>query len=169
MLPLPSLNEVPGHPQYLINLIRLQPQLEYLRDTLFYAIYKDSLLFDTLDSALNYKRKCFQQNRQVGNLYTLQGDRILSNGILNPDKSAKLEGARLRFVYGQFTLDNTDDIAALENDIRILSDIEPAVRHRADLSARQQAGADAHTRSKHIKEQMESIKDKLAHTYGVRM
>jgi chromosome segregation ATPase len=167
-LPLPSLQNVPGNPQYLINLIKLQPQNEGLRDTLFYHMYKDSLLFDSMETALSYKKRCIQQNQIVGNLYTRQGDRILSNGILISGKSAKLEDSfgRLRCVFGQYVPDNQDEITELERDIQILTDIELEVWKRIDIAEQQQAATEAFARQKQIAIQINKIKDKLS-AYGV--
>src|SRR5690606_33524002 len=49
MLPIKELSRVPGNPQYLVNLIKLAPEKEGLRDTVFWNIFRMALLFDNLE------------------------------------------------------------------------------------------------------------------------
>lgn len=56
MLPLRPFNpQIPGSPQHLVNMIKLLPTHEHLRDTLFWNIFRDSILFNDLKSAMAYR------------------------------------------------------------------------------------------------------------------
>ena len=55
VLPLPDLSHQPGHPQYLVNMVKLAPDKEHFRDTIFWNIFRNSILFDTIETANQFR------------------------------------------------------------------------------------------------------------------
>jgi hypothetical protein len=55
-LPLPPFSDaVAGNPVYMINLLQLDPSKEYLRDSLFFSLFRQGVLLDDLDAASAYR------------------------------------------------------------------------------------------------------------------
>ena len=108
-LPLPKFNNIAGNPEYFINMIKLDEEMEHLRDTIFYRIFQKSLLFDTFDTAIEYRNLLVKSKRQAPPLYTRTGERIQADGIFNPGKGNRLPdklnaqfGAQPDYSYEEF-------------------------------------------------------------------
>ena len=66
---------------YLIELIQLPKQYEYLRDTLFFNIFGMTILVDTLDDAVAYRKLLISEKKsRFPKIITRQGDILPSNG-----------------------------------------------------------------------------------------
>ena len=76
-----SLENIAGNPVYLIELIQLPKQYEYLRDTLFFNIFGMTILVDTLDDAVAYRKLLISEKKsRFPKIITRQGDILPSNG-----------------------------------------------------------------------------------------
>lgn len=82
-------------------MIALEPQHESLRETLFYNIFKRSIMFDNLETALAYRRSLVTRNVSPPTIYTRRGDKLNSDGVLNPRQGAGKLPDALEFVFGQ--------------------------------------------------------------------
>lgn len=89
-----------GNPEYLVNLVRLPAALEHLRDTVFYNIYKNSLLFDDVRTANVYRKTLLARKAQVPTIFTRDGNKIGSEGVLNPRPGQGVLPPTLPSVYG---------------------------------------------------------------------
>jgi hypothetical protein len=84
-LPFPPIPDtVPGNPVHMINLLKIDPSKEYLRDSLFYLMFKSSLLFDDLPTASAYRKYLSLRHESYPSMYTRTGERLLSDGIYIP-------------------------------------------------------------------------------------
>ena len=83
-----------------MNLIQLDPKNEHLRDSLFYHIFKRTLLFDDMDTALAYRRSQISQDKQPPKIYTLAGKKVGTDGILDPGAERRQDSRNLKFVFG---------------------------------------------------------------------
>lgn len=79
---------LPGNPRYMVNLIELERDKEYLRDSVFWVMFRNTILVDTFDDAQKVKEYLVsRKSRQnVPTIFTLAGDILESSGILNPKK-----------------------------------------------------------------------------------
>ena len=85
-------------------MIQLIPEQEHLRDTLFYAIFGESILMDTVETALAYRRDIMKKSngmQRVPTIYCRTGDVISNVGSLDPSKKLSNRRAPLAFVFGQ--------------------------------------------------------------------
>lgn len=94
-------------------MIQLTPENEHLRDSLFYCIYRNAILFDDLVSAISYRKSLVDQGRRAPSLYTVTGDRVQSDGVLNPKPNNKLP-ANLKSVFGQLPQAGAAEIQKLD-------------------------------------------------------
>lgn len=101
----PQSEQASGNPKYLVNLINLPFEKEHLRDTLFYNIYKNSMLFDDMDTAFAYRKAAMEKfKRRTGpkppKIFTRDGYSIGTDGVRDPTASGRMPH-ELKNVYGQ--------------------------------------------------------------------
>lgn len=83
-----------------VNLLILAPEKEYLRDTLFFAIFRDALLFDTWQQALSYQKYLVVEKRRTPPmLYTRKGEVLSNQALLDPRPLARCP-EQLETVFG---------------------------------------------------------------------
>jgi hypothetical protein len=100
-------------------MIQLEPSNESMRDTLFYAIFRDSILFDNIETASYYRRALLKSTGGLRNpptIFCRSGDRINSEGIMDPKrvKSRRTESA---YVFGQLPNLNRAEFKGLEDGL----------------------------------------------------
>ncbi len=107
-----------------INMIQLSRNNEHLRDTLFYSIFRESILVDNVESAMNFREKflldCRAQKVQKNppTLFCRTGDKIGSEGIMDPQKGKLSMRSDLTFVFGQIPTHNREEFKAIEEGER---------------------------------------------------
>lgn len=79
-------------------MLQLDPKNEELRDTLFYHIFKNSLLFDDLDSGMKYRRTLIKERKRPPAIFTVDGNKIGVDAVLDPKKGKKPDD--LRHIFG---------------------------------------------------------------------
>jgi hypothetical protein len=105
-----------GNPEFLVNLIRLREENEHLRDTVFWGVFKKSLLFDSMATATAYREKEIKAGRSVSTIVTRTGDIITADGVLDPN--AKIPNkSGLRMIFGQLPPAEDRDVANARKDI----------------------------------------------------
>ena len=97
-----------------INLIQLDPNNEDLRETVFWSMFRNSLLFDNLDTAANYRVQLVALRKSPPNMYTLTGEKIDSNGILVPGNAGRMP-LNLPYVFGQYDRNHMENLRHIEN------------------------------------------------------
>lgn len=83
-----------------VNLLHLKPDLESLRDTLFFNIFNNAILFDDMNSALDYRQYLVQNDIRPPSMYTLQGTKVTSQAVLDPGPGG-MKPSRLDYVFGE--------------------------------------------------------------------
>ncbi len=83
-----------------MNILVLEPDYEYLRDTLFYNIFGNAIMFDNFKDALEYRKTLVKANQRPPTLFTLAGEKISQNAVLDPSGNARLPN-HLEYVYGE--------------------------------------------------------------------
>lgn len=134
-LPPPSFSKGPC-PEYLVNLIDLPSEMEHYRDTVFYAIYGTSLLFEELDAAMEYRKDLVNQNLPIPDIWTIHGDRLSSKGILNPKEKVDFSGENLRFIYGQMSPQLNEEYRIIENDLAVIQLMKEKTEEKAAVLQR---------------------------------
>jgi len=81
-------------------LIQLEQDKEHLRDTIFYRIYLSSILFDDLETAMKYRSIKLKEGGNIDNLYTRDGKKISSDGLMDPKVGHGNIPKDLKFVFG---------------------------------------------------------------------
>jgi hypothetical protein len=74
----------------------LKDEDETLRDTLFYYLYQDYVVFDDLESALTFLQ---EGNHHPAIIYTKNGIKLEKSGGFDPTQKDNLDS--LEFVYGE--------------------------------------------------------------------
>jgi hypothetical protein len=90
-----------------VNLIQLRPEHERLRDSVFWAVFKNAILVDDLESAIKYRKYLTDEKRSCPVIYTLAGDRMETHGMLDPTIGAGRLPENLEYVYGQQSFGNS--------------------------------------------------------------
>ncbi len=99
-IPLPQV-DTEGFIGYAVNLIALPRESEHLRDTLFWAIYGNLCVFETLEQMSNHAQRLKSRNKTAVSMISLDGYRRDSTGFIDGNKNAILEPSKaLSYVYG---------------------------------------------------------------------
>jgi hypothetical protein len=98
-------------------MIQLRENEEYYRDTIFWNIYHQTLLFDNLDNALEYYKSCKRNNRLVHEMYTRNGDRVDSRGALDPTPGQGRMPALLKYIYGEMPSQDIDEFKRIDKGL----------------------------------------------------
>ncbi len=99
-IPLPQL-DTKGFIGYAVNLIVLPRESEHLRDTLFWALYGNLCVFETLEQMSNHAQRLKYQNKAAVSMISLDGYKRDSTGFVDGNKNAILEPSKaLSYVYG---------------------------------------------------------------------
>ena len=94
-------------------MIQLDPEKEYLRESLFSAVFGTSLLFDDLESAMAFREQRKQTAGRVASLFTRDGNRIGGEGILDPSAGRGVRPKTLSFIFGAQPPNNTEETRRL--------------------------------------------------------
>jgi chromosome segregation ATPase len=131
-LPLPHLND-PGNPRYLVNMIQLDRDHESLRDTLFFAMFDRTLLFDDKDSALSYQKKKIDMGVRPPAVLTMQGDRFLGDGVFDPTLRVRKEP---QLMFGEQPFVKREDYMNFKLEVETADKLILLVRKRDEISDR---------------------------------
>jgi len=80
-LPIPAPRTARGFIDYAINMITLKKEDEDLRDTLFWTFLQSSMVFDTLQNALQYRK---ENRNTTPSIYCRDGNCSRNNAVLDP-------------------------------------------------------------------------------------
>jgi hypothetical protein len=134
LLPLPPLEGYNGPPpRYMINMLKLDSANENLRDSLFWHMFSNTLLFDDFASATTYRKILVQQRRLTPSMYTLTGERLMKDALFTPGNKIP---KNLSNVYGEQNLSTTDDYNVCLRDLKQLEALIPLLETREELQAR---------------------------------
>ena len=136
-LPLDVLRNVPGRPEYLVNLVSLDKENEHLRDTLFWSIFKKSLLFDDLPSGSAYRDGEIRKGRSAPAIFTRKGEMIRSDGLMDPSNKVNLNASDQRrggFVFGAQPASATEDFIHAEEDVKAIDEALPLLKELGELT-----------------------------------
>ncbi len=82
-------------------MIRLPPESEFLRDTIFYSIFQKTLVMDTQRDAIQYYQRLHKEkNYSIPFIYTLDGFRVRGDGIVHPAGDVL---PPLEYVFGEMS------------------------------------------------------------------
>ncbi len=99
-IPLPPV-DTEGFIGYAVNLIILPRESEHLRDTLFWALYGNLCVFETLEQMSNHAQQLKSRNKASMSMVSLDGYKRDTTGFIDGNKNAILEpGKALSYVYG---------------------------------------------------------------------
>ena len=113
---MPSLAAYEGNPRYAVNLIELDDKHEYLRELVFYNIFQRTVIIENLEAALKYRKLLIAQKIKPPPVYTLSGERITSDGVLNPQRNNKIPN-ELSVVFGQQPIKTTSEYINLQSGL----------------------------------------------------
>ena len=77
-------------------MLRLRDEHEFLRDSLFYYLFSDHVVFDDIDSALSYLHDGAHPPAVI---YTKDGIKIERNGMFDPSQRDNFDN--LEYIYGE--------------------------------------------------------------------
>lgn len=120
-----------GNPRHMVNLIQLDSEMEHLRDTVFWAIYGYSILFNDFESAVDYRKQIVGKGGTSPPIYTMTGHCIQSTGILDPKGSAM--PADLPYIFGEQDPVRSADYNILQKEVSILHDLCIMIEKRIQL------------------------------------
>jgi hypothetical protein len=131
---IPGSNEmssgIKGNPEYLVDLISLND--EALRDTLFYNVFKRALLFDDLDSAIEYRQFMVKKKRNVPTIFTRTGEKLPQEGQLDPIGGRLPEN--LDYIFGQMKPQHGNDYKYIEQDIEVCKKLLHSIETRDNIN-----------------------------------
>jgi len=120
-----------GNPRYMVNMIQLNSEFEYLRDSVFFALFNKALLFDDMESASEYRKALVDKGIHPPPIYSLSGERFSSQGVLDP-KAGKLP-KELQFVFGEQDPTRSADYYTLQLEVDMVQDLLQLVAQRATV------------------------------------
>ncbi len=110
-----------GNPRYLANMVQLNPEDEHLRDSVVNTLFGTTLLFDDLDAATDYRSSLIAKDTKPPIIFTVTGDKIAANGVLDPRGGRK--PPRLEYIFGEQLPSASGDFDKLQagEDIRVVT------------------------------------------------
>lgn len=93
-------------------MLKLEPRNEYLRDTLFWHMFRNTLLFKDFADAVRYGRDLANDNKPAQSMYSEDGQQVLADGILDPNA---VNPSKLDFVFGMQSPCNTTLFADIKS------------------------------------------------------
>jgi len=120
-----------GNPRYMVNLIQLNSEYEHLRDSVFFAVFGRSLLFDDMESASEYRTFLVRKGAYPPPIFSLSGEKFLSQGVLDP-KAGKIP-KELQFVFGEQDPTRSADYHTLQLEADMVQDLLQLVAQRATV------------------------------------
>ncbi|CAM9825307.1 unnamed protein product [Scytosiphon promiscuus] len=120
---------------YLANMIQLPDAQEYLRDTLFNALYGSMVMFDTHNNAHAYQVRCKRAGQySLPILVEEDGASLERNGYMPPARDPDSLN-RLKHVYGSMPPNQTPIYERTKRYIRQLKNLVPALEQVLDAEA----------------------------------
>jgi hypothetical protein len=95
-------------------MLKLTQENEELRDTLFHSIFRGTLVFDDIRSAVDYKKSLIAQQKGPPPIFTMEGDKLTADGMMNPKKGQGKLPDRLEYIFGQQRPDSSEEFKRLE-------------------------------------------------------
>ena len=71
-------------------MIQLKPDQEHLRDSVFFSVFRDKIVFDTMESAMAYRSDIIGHSggmRRIPTIYCRSGEIIAADGLQDPSQS----------------------------------------------------------------------------------
>ena len=120
--------DVGGNPEYLVNMINLDPDKEHLRKTIFWKTFHKSILFDTLEHAQKYRSNLIQNRKEPqSTLYSRDGHRIFPDGVMDPSRGRSKAPRELDFVFGQQPPENLAEYNKIEADLNLVDELKQSL------------------------------------------
>jgi chromosome segregation ATPase len=86
-LPLPDIHRtIPGNPQYMVNMIQLDPAREHLRETIFYHMFQSTIVVDDLRSGHQLQDWLIRNQMFRSAIVCRTGEKLEPSGILEPQQ-----------------------------------------------------------------------------------
>ena len=130
-LPLPTIQweiergQIPGRPCYMVNEIQLKPEHEDLRDTVFWNALRNTVIFDTMEEATEYRDYLLREDKPLMSMYSRDGRRILQDGVRDPNQG-EYKRKRVPLVFG-YTPAHTDK-GDVDKEVDELNELEKNVQ-----------------------------------------
>jgi hypothetical protein len=131
-LPLTTLSLDRGNPEYMVNMLHLSPEHEHLRDNVFWNIYKQTVVVDTMDDAIALRKIMVAKNTSSA-IFTRRGERLGFDGVMDPGKDSKLP-KELPFVYGGPPPQKSGEVVAIEQDLATLGAATELIKMKEALT-----------------------------------
>lgn len=159
-----SLKEWPtGCLGFLVNLIR--PVQKGLRETVFYPLFTNTLVFDTLENAAGYKQSLVQQLRVTsGDIITLCGQKLSGRGVVSGSSfQVPSTAAKADYIFGSSTVSQHTGAGNRSRRIAVLEDWVEALQAKeaADV-AEQQAQQEAQQAEAECETELQTVEHELA-------
>lgn len=113
----------------MVDIIKLDECNETLRESVFYSALKNSILIDTMENAIDYKKELIRANKTIPTMYTLNGERLGADGILNPGTGGKAP-KELNYIFGQQQLTNSIDFKSICYDLEVAHEVIELLKQR---------------------------------------
>lgn len=82
-------------------MIQLEPHDEHLRDTVFYKIFGNTLLFDSMETAQAHRLSQIARNQNSPTMYTRDGNCLPSDGSMDPTVGRNRMPHHFNYVFGE--------------------------------------------------------------------
>ena len=128
-LPLQKISGLAGSPRYVVNMIELENENEYLRDSLFFAIFDRTILFADSESALAYQRKIFDLGQRPPTLLTMKGDKFRGDGMFDPNLQVRND-KEPQVMFGEQPYRKREDYTNLKIEVEIADNLMSLVQRR---------------------------------------
>lgn len=87
--------------RFAVNLLEFTASNAYLRGTLFYSIFSNTIVLSDIDHAQRYREHLLRNNHRCPAILTMTGDLIASDGLMDPNRRCPNSMDQLRFTFGE--------------------------------------------------------------------
>eukprot|EP01051_Picozoa_sp_SAG22_P009299 SAG22_NODE_766_length_7392_cov_4.700123_2_plen_1726_part_00 len=121
-------------PRLMVNMLELPPEKEKYRDTVFWTLFKTSLMMDTLEDAQAYRQHKTKQHQNCPTIFTKDGHTLANDGFLHAG-SRLTERTRLPNVFGAMPVQQTTQyklVSEIEADAEELYDAHSEIKAKTN-------------------------------------
>lgn len=149
--------------RFAVNLLELTQENAYLRGTLFYSIFGNTIVLSDLEHGQRYREHLIASHHRCPAILTMEGDLIAADGLMDPNRKCPSSLAQLRFTFGEYPVTESPEYQKQLTTIRQLNDLRQATSDvNFILQEAQQCEFDLNERYKTLQPRITELEGMLA-------
>lgn len=108
---------------FAVNLLEFTPRNAYLRGTLFYSVFSNTIVLSDLDHAQKYREHLLKSHHRCPAILTMGGDVLAGDGLMDPNRRCPPRLDQLRYTFGELPPTEKPEYQTKLNTLRKLNEL----------------------------------------------